>query len=130
MTDLDRLVMEELVPFRERIIENLRDKYPHVLSMADTILAGKRNKVGMQVMENGRVVGEYTFHLDGVHITSTDPGKLESEIHHPLLGILKPYAVVERTTLTKVVEDEASFTADFFTAAAKYLPEITIKFMR
>ncbi|BBB90466.1 MAG TPA: hypothetical protein PKA28_15720 [Methylomusa anaerophila] len=130
MTDTDKLVIEEFVAFRERLIDGLRNKHPYVLSIADNILAGKQNKMSMQIVDGGQIAGQYTFHLDGVRITNADSGKLESEIHHPFLGIVKPYVIVERNTLKNIISDEAAFSADLFAAIAKYLPEITVKFMR
>lgn len=76
------------------------------------------------------MAGEYTFTLKGTSITQTDPGKLEAELHHPFFGIIKPYVVIERGSLEKLIADEAAFTADPFPAVAKHLPDLAVKFMR
>lgn len=67
--------------------------------------------------------------LTGIRITGTEQGKLDSEVHHPLMGIVRPYLVVEREGLEKIIADEASFTADLFAVLPKYLPELTIEFL-
>jgi hypothetical protein len=130
MTDLDGLVTERFVRFRERIIEALRSKHPHMLAIVEAVLGGKQNRIGIQVTEDGKVAGQYTFTLNGVHIVSTETGKLDSEVHHPMLGVVKPYVVVERASLEKMLGDEASFADNLFGTLPKYLPELSIKFMR
>ncbi|HMM22229.1 MAG TPA: hypothetical protein PKA10_16030 [Selenomonadales bacterium] len=128
MNDLDRLILDQFVPFRERVLAAVREKHPYLLSMINAFLANKENRVGMQVTENGQVVGEYTFHLAGIQVVKTESGKLESEVHHPFLGVVKPYVLVERAALERMIADEAAFSADVFAALPKYLPELTIKF--
>lgn len=127
---VDDLVVNRLVPFREKIVAALRDKHPHIFRIIEAFLTGHENKVGLQVLEGGRVAGEYTLVLDGIRIMRAEPGRLDSGIHHPFLGLVKPYGVVERSAIEKMLGDEATFMADPFAAAAKYMPEITIKFLR
>lgn len=129
MTEVDRLVLEKFVPLRERIIDAVQGKHPHVFTMINALMAGKQNKIGLQVNEGGKLAGEYTFNLDGVRIIRTDPGKLEAEFHHPFLGIVRPYVVIERTNLEKLIADEASFTSDLLPTIARHLPDLTFKFM-
>ncbi|MFZ5652341.1 MAG: hypothetical protein ACOY4I_16030 [Bacillota bacterium] len=127
MSDLDMLVMDRLMPFRERALDAVADKYPHVFSMADTMLSGGNNMLGMQVTgEDGRVEGRYTFKLDGVRVSGVERG---AEIHHPFFGTLKPYVTVRKRVLENVLEDERGFIEDPFAAIKKYLPELEIKFM-
>jgi hypothetical protein len=130
MTEVDRLVLEKFVPFRERIIDAVQSKHPHIFTMINALMAGKQNKIGLQVTESGKMAGEYTINLDGMRISRTDTGKLESEFHHPFLGIVRPYAVIERANLEKLIADEAAFAADLLATVPKHLPDLTIKFMR
>ncbi len=129
MSDLDYLIREKLVPLRKKVVESLLEKHPHIFSMLNSYLSKKNNRVGIRITEDGKTVGEYTFTLDGIHIREIKSGALESEIHHPL-GVIKPYAIIEKGVLEKVLEDEQSFINEPFTAARKYMPDITIKFMR
>lgn len=126
--ELDKLVTEDLVQFREKILDSLQVKHPHIMSFINAILSGKQNKVGMQVADDGLVIGEYTFILSGVRIGSVEKGTLVSEVHHPFLGVIKPYAIVERTYLEKMIKDEG-FINNLIGTFPRYLPGITIKFM-
>lgn len=130
MTGLDQLVTERFVPFRERILAAYRDKHPGIFAMIDAVLAGKENRVGLQVLEGGRVAGEYTLHLKGVSIAGTDCGKLDSGFNHPFLGVFRPYLVIEQDTLERMIGDEPDFIDDLPAAIVKYLPECTLKFLR
>lgn len=129
MTDVDRLITDQLVPFREKILAVLKENHPYVYSVADNIFAGRKNMAGLQVTAEGQVVGEYTFHLNGLRIESVDTGKLDSGVNHPFLGIVKPYGVVEKSIIEKIVVDEG-FTADLTKTFLTYLPDITLKFLR
>ncbi|MDF9409945.1 MAG: hypothetical protein A4E52_00601 [Pelotomaculum sp. PtaB.Bin013] len=129
VNDLDLLIKEKLIPFRERIIDSLAKKHPHIFSMIDAFISGKKNQVGLQVVEDGETVREYTFYLEGIRISKVEPGALSSEIHHPLLGVVKPYGVIERTVLAKMLNDEQSFIDEPFSTIARFLPNITIKFL-
>jgi hypothetical protein len=125
---VNRLVTKDFVSFREQVIASLINKHPKALGLVNSILAERRNRVGMHVTENGMVAGEYTFHLEGLKICSVDTGVLASEIHHPLLGIIKPYVIIEVSTLERIVNDE-KFIKDFFATLPKYLSKITIRFL-
>ena len=129
MSDLDELIREKIVPFRKRILEALAGKHPHIFKVLNAYFSGKSNNIGMQVTENGKVIGEYTFYLDGLDIARVESKKLSSEIHHPF-GVIKPYGIVEKSYLEKMLEDEQGFITEPFSTAAKYMPGITVKFMR
>ena len=129
MNDLDKLIIEQFVPFRERVLTAVREKHPYLLSMINAFLANKENRVGLQVTENGQVTGQYTFFLTGIHVVKTESGKLESEVHHPFMGVIRPYVLIERSIIERMISDEASFSADVFATLPKYLPELTIKFL-
>ena len=129
MNELDVLVTEKLVNMREKILESFAQKHPNIKSMMNCVMSGKKNKVGMVVTENGQTAGEYTFHTEGVHVTSVDCGVLSSEINHPFMGVIRPYAIVERSTLEKMVEDEKGFEDNLLATAMGYMPEVTLKFL-
>jgi hypothetical protein len=129
MGDVDRLVMEGLVPFRNRLTGVFRDKHPYLFGMASAALAGKTSKAGVQVTEGGRVAGEYTLHVQGVEITHAEPGKLESGIQLPYAGTIRPYIIVERGDLERLLGDEAAIMADPIPAMLKHLPAFTVKFL-
>lgn len=128
MMDLDKLIKEEFVQFREKVINGVQARHPHIFTAINTMLSSKENKVGLQVLEDGKVAGEYTFNLKGVRIASVDSGKLLSAVNHPMLGVIKPYVVVERSHLERMMKDQGFFY-DLSETIPKYLPGLTIKFM-
>ena len=130
LSEVDALVRDRLLPLRERIVDAFAAKHPHWNTMIGAFLNNKENKAGMQVVENGQIVGQYTFHLTGMRIRDTEYGKLDSAINHPLMGLIKPYLIVERRALEKMIGDEANLTNEPFSTAAKYLPDITFKFLQ
>ena len=129
MNEVDALIKEKLVPMINRVDDALVQKHPHILGMIDKYLTGKNNKAGMQVTENGRVVGEYTFHLNGLKVTNVEFGVLSPELHHPM-GIIKPYRIIEQSVLEKMLEDEQEFVNEPLATIRKYMPDVTIKFQR
>jgi hypothetical protein len=128
MNEVDTLVKEQLIPMRKRVVEGLLQKHPHILGMLDSYMAGQDNKIGMRVTEDGSTVSEYTFHLNGLQVSEVECGVLVSELHHPL-GIIKPYLIIEKNVLGKVLNAEQNFINEPFTAARNFLPDITIKFL-
>jgi len=123
MNQVDDLIKEKLIPMRKRVVEGLLQKHPHILGMLDKYMAGKDNKIGMRVTENGSTVNEYTFHLGGLQVSDVECG-----LHHPL-GTIKPYLIIEKNILSKVLNAEQDFINEPFTAIRKFLPDITIKFL-
>lgn len=129
-TDVDTFVKDELIPFREKLREAFSQKHPQLFSFLNALFANQGgNKFGLQVTENGRVTGEYSLHADGGRITEVESGKLDSEVHHPFLGTIKPYVSIERNALEKMISDENNFLNNYGPTASKYLPEVTIKFL-
>lgn len=126
--DLDKFIKEDFVKFREKVIDGVQARHPHIFSAINAVLSSKENKIGMQILDNGKVCGEYTINLKGLRIESVAGGELRSEIHHPMLGVIKPYLVVERTHLEKIINDQGFFS-DLSATAPKYLPGLTIKFL-
>lgn len=98
--------------------------------MVNAFISGKKNHVGLQVLENGEPIREFTFYLESIRVIKIEPGNLSSEMHHPLLGVVRPYAILEKAVLVKMINDEQDFVREPFSTIAKYLPHITIKFLR
>lgn len=128
MTETDKFVETQLIPFREKVLEGFQQKHPHVYNMINTFLASKKNHIGLKIVDHGNVIGEYTFHLEGLRVSIVDYGALDSEIHHPFLGIVKPYIIIEKSTLHTAIHDEG-FINDLAATIPKYLPSFTIKFL-
>ena len=127
MSTIDKLIKEQFVPFRQEIIETLRTKHPHILPVLDKILSGKKNRMGLQVTENGNIIGEFTFHLNGINIEQTECGNMSPEFNHPFLGMIKPYVVVEKKALESIMQDDA-FSRDPLSTFGKHMPHLTFKF--
>ncbi|SDF22063.1 hypothetical protein [Sporolituus thermophilus] len=128
MSDVDKMILEHFVPFREKVVDAIQAKHPYFVSMIEHVLSGKRNRLGLRVTENGQVVGEYTFELNGIRIKHTEIGKIDPEVHHPVLGILKPCILIERAAVEKAINDPL-FMDEPFKAISKLLPNITITFL-
>lgn len=127
--NLDQFIEQKVVPFREKVLEEVARQHPHILTVVNAILSGRKNAVGMIVTQNGESIGKYTFYLDGVKVERVGKGELAPEIHHPFLGIVKPYGLLECSTLETMLADDR-LLKEPFSALAGYLPDITIKFMR
>jgi len=130
MDELDKLMKEQFIPFRERVTKVIQSKHPYIMSMFEQMTLDGHNKVGMRITEGGQMTGEYTIHLTGTKITHAEPGKLDAEFHHPILGLMKPYIVIERQDLERFIADEDSLKAEFYSALPKHLPDFTVKFMQ
>ncbi|WP_333595241.1 hypothetical protein [Anaerospora hongkongensis] len=129
MSELDILVTKKLVAYREEILKSFKEKHPYVVGMLETVFSGKENRVGLQVTDSGRVVGEYTFIVTGIQVSGTETGRLNPSLKHPLLGItIKPYIQIEKATLEKMITDE-SYKDDILAYTTRILPDITIKFI-
>lgn len=126
---LDTFIQNDLVNFRREVINGFKEKHSTMFAMLERIFAGQRNMVGMQVAENGAIAGKYTFITDGIDIIEVKSGVLESEIHHPLLGVVKPYVTIERSALEAMLKDER-FKSEVFSTLMHYLPDLTIRFLR
>ncbi len=103
--DLDKFIEQQVLPFHRQNVDALIKKHPYIIDFVNTILANKDNRAAIQVTDSGKVIGEYTLYLDGLFIVKVDSGRLDSQIHHPFLGVVKPYVVVERVVLEKILAD-------------------------
>lgn len=126
---VDTLIQEDLLTFRRNLIECFKEQHPQIFAILEHTFSEHKNMVGMQVTEDGNVIGKYTLMMDGIDVVEAKSGILDSALHHPVLGIVKPYVTLERSVIEAMVKDE-QFKTEMFTASAKYLPDITIKFLR
>ncbi|WP_378952047.1 hypothetical protein [Pelosinus sp. sgz500959] len=126
---VDTLIQEDLVNFRRNLIECFKTQHPHIFSMLEHVFSGRKNMVGIQVAEDGKIIGKYTLMMDGINVVEAKSGILDSSLHHPLLGVVKPYVTIERSVVEKMVKDDR-FKTEIFTSISNYLPDVTIKFLR
>ncbi|MDR3540533.1 MAG: hypothetical protein P4L69_06125 [Desulfosporosinus sp.] len=126
MNEIDALIKEKIVPMRNRVVEGIGQKHPHIQGVVEN-LTGTDKELGVQVAENGRTVGEYTFHLSGMKVIDVECGVLAPEVHLPM-GIVRPYRIIEKSVLERALNDEQDFINEPFKTMQKYLPDITIKF--
>ena len=130
MTEVDQWVVEKVIPYREEILEIIKQKHPFIIEMGEKVLGTMESYFGMQVFENGAFAGQYTFQMKGVHVVHTEVGKLEPRFKVPITGaVIKPYVIVEKSVLERFLKDE-SLKSDLFKAMPAYLPEMTIKFLK
>jgi len=129
MNEIDRLVMEELLPLKKEAMKSFARKYPQFMELFDTFLKGQRNKIGVEITEKGEKAAEYTFHMEGTDITEVEKGVLSSELHHPFGIIIRPYFVTERSVLEKAIADKEYIISNPVEAIEKYLPFMILKFM-
>lgn len=126
---LDTLIETDLVNFRKEVLRNFKEQHPHIFAILEHVLTGHKNMVGMEILENGNSAGQFTFLLDGIDVAEVKCGTLNSSLHHPLLGIIKPYVTIERSAIEAMIKDE-QFKDDIFHTFSKYLPDITFKFLQ
>jgi hypothetical protein len=125
---LDTLIQEDLVIFRRKVIGCFKEQHPHIFSLLENLFSGRKNMVGIQVTEEGSIAGKYTLVMDGINVVEVKSGTLDSALHHPLLGVIKPYVTIERSAIETMIKDE-KFKTEVFSSIAKYLPDFTIRFM-
>ena len=129
MTDVDRLVKDQLLSLRERMVKAFAAKHPQMYAMVNAFFAGKKNRFGLQVTEEDKVVGTYTLLLEGIQISKVEENRLEPEFHHPFMGVIKPYIAVEKSSLEKILADEKRLLEDPLQAMSAHLPAITVRFL-
>jgi len=128
MNAVDKFMQEEYMPFYRRVYEAFKQNHPGLFAVIAAGAAGKKHKVGIRVSEGGAVLGDYTLNLDGTDISRLDSGVLASEVHTPF-GIVRPYVIVEKSTVERMIADEENFIKDPFATKMKYAREVTIKFL-
>ena len=128
MTTVDQLVKIDLIRLLEQALTALRERNPQLWSMASAMFAGRQSRLGLEITADGKPVGQYTLHLDGMKTSHAEVGKLDPQIRHPLLGTIRIYVSMERAMLEWALTDQA-LRRDPLPAIGAYLPEITIRFL-
>ena len=128
MTDADKFMQERFLPFCKRASDAFELNHHALYTMFSGFMSG-RNLMGMRLTENGNILGDYTVVLENAKISCIDNGVLSSEIHTPF-GVIKPYYILEKSTIEKMIQDEPNFVTHPFATKIKYYPEITIKFLK
>lgn len=129
MAEADKLIQEELMSFYKRTFEAFIKNHSSLYSIVEKILSNKKNHIGMRITSNGSNIGEYTLHFNGATVPELESGVLYSELHTPF-GIMKPYVIMEKSTVEKIIADEENFIKDPIATKMKYVPEMTIKFLK
>lgn len=129
MGNLDEFMQEQYLPFYKRVVEAFELKHPTLWATLRSFIAGRKNHYGMRLTENGATVGEYTMYLDGISLVKAESGDLKAEVHTPF-GVLRPYVILEKSTLEQMVQDEEGFVNNLFATKMKYVPEFTLKFLK
>ena len=130
MSELNILITEKMVNFRKEALAIFKKEHSIAYPAIDKFLKSWPTKVGMQVTQNGAVVGTYTFILDGIQISEVITGSLEPQFNIPFWGNNKLYGIMERKDIEAMLEDHSLLTKDLFKNAMKYLPMVTIKFLK
>ncbi len=128
MSTTDQFMQAEFLPFYQRTMAAF-EKNHAALFAAFRRLVPSKLRFAIRVTEKDALQGDYTFELDDGKISHIESGVLDSSVHTPF-GVTKPYYIIEKSTLEKMILDEQSFIEHPFTTKFKYLPEITIKFLR
>jgi hypothetical protein len=129
LNDTDKLIQEEFFPFYKRVLEAFKSNHPKLFTVLDLFLSGKKNNIGLRITENGTAVRDYTIYLEGVGLSHIENGVLAPEVKTPF-GVIRPYTILEKNTLQKMINDEPDFVKDPFTTKMKYADEFTVKFLK
>ncbi|GEM_PF-2745854 len=129
MNHADKFIQDEFFPFYKRVLEAFKKSHPKLFAVLDLFLSGKKNNIGIRLTENEIAVGEYTLYLEGVGLSHIENGVLASEVRTPF-GIIRPYTILEKSTLQKMIYDEPQFVKDPFKTKMKYADEFTVKFLK
>jgi hypothetical protein len=106
MSDTDKFMQEDFLPFCKRASDAFEQNHHTLYATFSRFMSGK-NLIGIRI----------------------DNGVLSSEIHTPF-GVIKPYVILEKSTVEKMIQDEPSFIAHPFATKFKYYPEMTVKFLK
>ena len=128
MDNADKFMQEEFLPFCKRASDAFEQNHSALFAAFKSFLSGQ-TLLGMRLTENATILGDYTIVLEDGKFTRIDNGVLTSAIHTPF-GVIKPYYILEVSTVKQMIEDEQSFIAHPFATKLKYLSEVTIKFLK
>jgi len=62
--NVDTLIQDDLVNFRRNLIVGFKEQHPHIFTILENVFSGRKNMVGIQVTEDGNVIGKYTLMMD------------------------------------------------------------------
>lgn len=128
MTEADKIMNEQFMPFYHRVFDAFKQNHHTLFSVLSSFLTGKKNHIGIRVTKDEQVVGEYTLYLEGAAISRLESGVLASEVHSPF-GVIRPYIILEESTIKRMIADEQCFISDLFATKMKYSRDTTIKFL-
>jgi hypothetical protein len=128
MTDTDKFVEDCFMPFYRRVHEAFRHNHQTWFSLFNSFLLGKKNHIGLRLIEAEKTIGEYTLFLEGAAISHLDSNIFSSEVNTPF-GVVRPYIVLEKSAVERMIADEKDFISDPFGTKMKYIRDTTIKFL-
>ena len=128
MSKTDDFMQNEFLSFYRRALAAFAQNHSSLYATFTHLMPDKF-RFGMRLMDHDELLGDYTIVLDEGKNPHIENGSLTSEIHTPF-GIIKPYYIVEKGTLERMIQDEPAFVAHPFATKFKYLSEITIKFQK
>lgn len=128
MSATDKFMQEEFLPFCKRASDAFEQNHYTLFATFKSFLSGK-NRLGMRLTENGNILGDYTVVLENGKFTQIENKVLTPELHTPF-GVIKPYYILEKSTVEKMIQDEQNFITHPFATKFKYLSEVTIKFLK
>lgn len=128
MTETDKFVQERFMPFYQRVLDAFKHNHQTLFSLVNSFLSGKKNQIGIRLTEDDKTIGEYTLHLTGASISHLDSNILASEVNTPF-GVVRPYIILEKSTVERMIADEQNFIKDPFGTKMKYFRDTTIKFL-
>lgn len=128
MADADQLMKECFMPFYQRVFAAFKQEHQTMFMMLNSVMSGKKNYFGIRLTENDKPIGDYTLHLQGATISHLESGNLSSEVHTPF-GVMRPYVILEKSAIERMIADEENFVRDLFTTKMKYAQDVTIKFL-
>ena len=130
MSELNRLIIDKLLPLKREGLEIFSKQHPIIYTALNKFLSGRISKVGLQITDKGNIIGTYTIVMDGIHIVQAEPGSLDPKVTLPLWGEIKPYSIIEKNDLEEALDDTSIFTGDILKNSMKYLPMVTIRFLK
>ncbi|MBC8015414.1 MAG: hypothetical protein H7X79_06685 [Sporomusaceae bacterium] len=129
MSEFDQFIQEDFLSFYKRVSGAFKQNHHALYSVLNSFLAGRKNHIGIRITDNEKVIGEYTLHLDGANVSHIENGVLSSEVHTPF-GVVKPYIILEKSIVEKMIDDEPNFIKDLFSTKIKYASDTTVKFLK
>ena len=128
MNSIDDFMQTEFFSFYQRAIAAFQKNHGAIFATFSHLMPEKI-KMGMRITDHGTPIGDYTLILEKGKIAQIQNGILDAEFNTPF-GVIKPYYMIEKSCLEKMIQDEQAFLDHPFATKIKYIPDITIKFLR